>query len=67
MGRPTATCWRRWPSAITPRAELAIVALNGPTALIGIGQTLRRSRMSLPASTDYQGSPLKDPSIAPGS
>lgn len=35
-----------------------IVALNGPTALIGIGQTLRLPNV-LPASTDYQGSPLK--------
>jgi lipoprotein-anchoring transpeptidase ErfK/SrfK len=40
----------------TPRA---IVALNGPTALIGIGQTLRLPNV-VPASTDYQGSPLKD-------
>ena len=36
-----------------------IVALNGPTALIGIGQTLRLPNVS-PTSTDYQGSPLKD-------
>lgn len=35
-----------------------IVALNGPTALIGIGQTLRLPNV-LPASTDYQDSPLK--------
>ena len=40
----------------TPRA---IVALNGPTALIGIGQTLRLPN-GVPASTDYQGSQLKD-------
>ena len=40
----------------TPRT---IVALNGPTALIGIGQTLRLPNV-LPTSTDYQGSPLKD-------
>jgi len=40
----------------TPRA---IVALNGPTALIGIGQTLRLPNV-LPSSTNYQGSPLKD-------
>ena len=33
----------------TPRT---IVALNGPTALIGIGQTLRLPNV-LPASTDY--------------
>ena len=36
-----------------------IVALNGPSALIGIGQTLRLPNVS-PTSTDYQGSPLKD-------
>jgi lipoprotein-anchoring transpeptidase ErfK/SrfK len=36
-----------------------IVALNGPTALIGIGQTLRLPNV-LPASTNYRGSPLKD-------
>jgi len=36
-----------------------IVALNGPTALIGIGQTLRLPNV-LPASTNYGGSPLKD-------
>ena len=35
-----------------------VVALNGPTALIGVGQTLRLPNV-LPASTDYQGSPLK--------
>jgi lipoprotein-anchoring transpeptidase ErfK/SrfK len=35
-----------------------IVALNGPTALIGIGQTLRLPNV-LPASTDYQGASLK--------
>jgi lipoprotein-anchoring transpeptidase ErfK/SrfK len=35
-----------------------IVALNGPEALIGIGQTLRLPNV-LPRSTDYQGSPLK--------
>lgn len=40
----------------TPRT---IVALNGPTALIGIGQTLRLPNV-LPGSTSYQGSPLKD-------
>lgn len=37
----------------------AIVALNGPTALIGIGQTLRLPNV-LPTSTSYGGSPLKD-------
>ena len=37
----------------------AIVALNGPTALIGIGQTLRLPNV-LPSSTDYGGSPLKN-------
>jgi lipoprotein-anchoring transpeptidase ErfK/SrfK len=36
-----------------------IVALNGPTALIGVGQTLRLPNV-LPSSTNYQGSPLKD-------
>jgi lipoprotein-anchoring transpeptidase ErfK/SrfK len=36
-----------------------IVALNGPTALIGIGQTLRLPNV-LPSSTNYGGSPLKD-------
>jgi lipoprotein-anchoring transpeptidase ErfK/SrfK len=36
-----------------------IVALNGPTALIGMGQTLRLPNV-LPASTDYRGFPLKD-------
>jgi lipoprotein-anchoring transpeptidase ErfK/SrfK len=35
-----------------------IVALNGPTALIGIGQKLRLPNV-IPVSTDYQGSPLK--------
>jgi len=35
-----------------------IVALNGPTALIGIGQTLRLPN-ALSASTNYRGSPLK--------
>jgi hypothetical protein len=35
-----------------------IVALNGPTALIGVDQTLRLPNV-LPSSTDYQGSPLK--------
>ena len=40
----------------TPRT---IVALNGPTALIGVGQTLRLPNV-LPTSTDYQGSSLKD-------
>ena len=40
----------------TPRA---IVALNGPTALIGIGQTLRLPNV-IPTSTNYGGSPLKD-------
>ena len=37
----------------------AIIALNGPTALIGIDHTLRLPNV-LPASTDYGGSPLKD-------
>jgi lipoprotein-anchoring transpeptidase ErfK/SrfK len=37
----------------------AIVALNGPTALIGVGQTLRLPNV-LPTSTNYGGSPLKD-------
>ncbi|MFL6749105.1 MAG: L,D-transpeptidase family protein [Sphingomicrobium sp.] len=36
-----------------------IVALNGPTALIGVGQTLRLPNV-LPTSTNYGGSPLKD-------
>lgn len=40
----------------TPRV---IVALNGPTALIGIGQTLRLPNV-LPTSTNYGGSPLKE-------
>lgn len=40
----------------TPRT---IVALNGPTALIGIGRTLKLPNV-IPASTDYGGSPLKD-------
>jgi len=35
-----------------------VVALNGPKALIGIGQTLRLPNV-IPASTDYGGSPLK--------
>ena len=37
----------------------AIVALNGPTALIGVGQTLRLPNV-VPSSTSYQGSELKD-------
>ena len=36
-----------------------IVALNGPKALIGVGQTLRLPNV-IPTSTSYQGSPLKD-------
>ena len=36
-----------------------VVALNGPTALIGVGQTLRLPNVR-PASTSYNGSPLKD-------
>ena len=36
-----------------------IVALNGPSALIGMGQTLRLPNV-LPDSTDYRGPPLKD-------
>jgi len=36
-----------------------IVALNGPTALIGVGHTLRLPNV-IPTSTGYQGSPLKD-------
>ena len=36
-----------------------VVALNGPTALIGVGQTLRLPNV-VPTSTDYGGSPLKD-------
>jgi len=36
-----------------------IVALNGPTALIGLGQTLKLPNV-VPTSTDYSGSPLKD-------
>jgi len=35
-----------------------IVALNGPAALIGIGQKLRLPNV-IPVSTNYQGSPLK--------
>lgn len=36
-----------------------IIALNGPTALIGIGQTLRLPNV-VPTSSDYRGAPLKD-------
>ena len=36
-----------------------IVALNGPTALIGVGQVLRLPNV-IPTSTSYEGSPLKD-------
>ncbi|MCL6740027.1 L,D-transpeptidase family protein [Sphingomonas sp. RB56-2] len=36
-----------------------IVALNGPTALIGVGQALRLPNV-IPTSTSYEGSPLKD-------
>jgi len=36
-----------------------IIALNGPAALIGIGQTLRLPNV-VPTSSDFQGSELKD-------